>query len=84
MGKGSVIKGEAKDDKELFEFSIEPLVSGGFELSIQYSGDCHRNITGAGIWPDIERAKQIAQATATKLLHGAVIEWLENPKLPAQ
>ena len=73
-----MIKGEAKDDKEVFEFSIEPFVSGGFKLSIRYSGDGDRNVTGAGVWPSIEKAKQIAQATAAKLLHGAVINWLGN------
>ena len=75
-----MIKGEARGDKELFEFSIEPFVCGGFMLSIRYSGDCHHNVTGAGVWPNIEKAKQIAQATATKLLHGAVINWLGNSK----
>jgi hypothetical protein len=75
-----VIKGEAKDEKELFEFAIEPFVSGGFLLSIRYSGDCHHNITGAGVWPDIDKAKQIAQETASKLLHGATIVWFERSK----
>jgi hypothetical protein len=75
-----VIKGEAKDDTELFEFTIEPFVSGGFLLSIRYSGDCHHNITGAGVWPDIDKAKQIAQETASKLLHGATIAWFERSK----
>ena len=73
-----MIKGEAKDEKELFEFTVEPFVSGGFMLSIRYSGDCHHNITGAGVWPNIEKAKQIAQQTATKLLHGATITWLDS------
>jgi hypothetical protein len=56
-GKGGVIKGEARDEKELFEFCIEPFVSGGFKLSIRYSGDCHQNVTGAGVWPSVEKAK---------------------------
>ena len=79
-GKSDVISGKAKDDKELFEFTIEPFVSGGFMLSIRYSGDCHHNITGAGVWPNIEKAKPIAQETAAKLLHGATVTWLENSK----
>jgi hypothetical protein len=66
-----MITGEAKDDRELFEFTIEPFVTTGYLLSIRYSGDCHHNITGAGVWPSVEKAKQIAQATATKLLHGS-------------
>lgn len=78
--KTGVIKGEAKDDRERFEFTIEPFVSGGFLLTIRYSGDCHHNITGAGVWPNIEKAKQIAQETAAMLLHGATIEWQDNSK----
>jgi hypothetical protein len=75
-----VITGEANDAKERFEFTIEPFVSGGFMLSIRYSGDCHHNITGAGVWPNVEKAKLIAQQTATRLLHGATIVWQENSK----
>ena len=67
--------GTAKDTRELFEFTIERFVSGGFMLSIKYSGDCHHNITGAGVWPTIDKAKEIAQETATRLLHGAAVTW---------
>jgi hypothetical protein len=75
-----VIKGEAKDDREPFEFTIAPFVTTGFMLTIRYSGDCHHNITGAEVWPTIEKAKQIAQDTATKLLHGAIVSWHEDSK----
>jgi hypothetical protein len=75
---GVVVTGEAKDEKELFEFSIEHFVAGGFMLSIRFSGDGRHNVTGAGVWPSVEKAKEIAQTTATKLLHGATITWLEN------
>ena len=75
-----MIKGEAKDDRELFEFTIEPFVTTGYLLTIRYSGDGHHNITGAGVWPSIQKAKEIAQVSATKLLHGAVISWRENSK----
>jgi hypothetical protein len=75
-----VITGQAKDDKELFEFVIAPFVSGGFMLSIRYSGDGRHNITGAGVWPTVDKAKQIAQDTATKLLHGATVSWNDNRK----
>ena len=70
-------KGHANDDKETFEFTIEPFVvrEQGFLLSIRYSGDGDKNITGAGIWPTIEKAKEIAEQTATKLLHGATVIW---------
>jgi hypothetical protein len=74
-----MITGKASDDRELFEFTIEPFVTGGFRLDIKYSGDCHHNITGAGIWPTVEKAKDVAQASATRLLHGAIVAWCENP-----
>ncbi len=66
-----ITKGMATDSRETFEFTIEPFVTGGFRLDIRYSGDCHHNITGAGVWPSIEKAKQ----TARKLLHDAVVTW---------
>ncbi len=70
-----LVRGRARDSSELFEFTIEPFVSGGYKLSIRYSGDCHHNITGAGVWPTIERAKEIAEETAKRLLHGAKVSW---------
>ena len=70
-----MIKGQASDDRETFEFTIEPFVSGGFRLDIRYSGDGRGNITGAGIWPTVEKAKQIAEETAQRLLHGATVTW---------
>jgi hypothetical protein len=70
-----IVRGQAADSKETFTFTIEPFVSGGFRLDIQYSGDCHHNITGSGIWPSIEKAKEIAERAADHLLHGAAIKW---------
>ena len=70
--------GRAKDNRETFEFMVEPFVTGGFLLSIRYSGDGTHNITGAGVWPTVEKAKQIAEATANRLLHGATVIWQED------
>ena len=70
--------GRAQDSRELFEFTIERFVTGGFMLSIRYSGDCHHNITGAGVWPTIDKAKVIAQETASRLLHGAAVKWNDS------
>jgi hypothetical protein len=67
--------GTAKDDRENFEFTVEPFVSGGFLLTIRFSGDGRSNTTGAGVWPTIEDAKQIAEDAAARLLHGAKVEW---------
>ena len=81
MPRNALAKGSAQDSTEIFEFTIEPFVSGGFLLSIKYSGDCHHNIIGAGVWPTIEKAKAIAGETAKRLLHGASVEWDDFWKL---
>ena len=44
-------------------------------LYIRSSGDCHQNLTGAGVWQTIEKAKQVAEETATRLLNGAAVFW---------
>jgi hypothetical protein len=73
-----MIRGSARCGSELFEFTIKPFVTTGYLLTVRYSGDCDENITGAGVWPSIEKAKQIAQTTADKLLNGATIAWEED------
>jgi hypothetical protein len=49
-------------------------VGGGFSLSIRFSGGSRENITGAGVWPSVEKAKQIAEASA-QLLDEAAVQW---------
>ncbi len=70
-----MIRGEANDAREKFEFTVTPYVAGGFLLTIRYSGDGTPNTTGGGVWPTVEKAQQIAQETAQKLLHGATVNW---------
>jgi hypothetical protein len=70
-----MIHGTAMDGSETFQFTIEAHPSGGYALQIQYSGECHRNVTGAGLWPTIDKAKSVAQETATRLLDGAIVRW---------
>ncbi len=70
-----MVREEASDAREKFEFTITPFVSGGFLLSIHFCGDGRSNITGAGVWPTIEKAKQIALETSHRLLNGATVEW---------
>ena len=53
-----IVRGKASDHSEVFEFTVEPFVGGGFRLDIRYSGDCHHNITGAGIWPTVARRRR--------------------------
>jgi hypothetical protein len=71
------ITGKAREESEKFHFTIAPFVTTGFILTISYSGDCHKNVTGAGVWPTIEKAKEIAEETASRLLHGAKVQWDE-------
>ena len=69
------LTGQARDARELFEFEIVPYVGGGFLLTIRYSGDGPSNLTGAGVWPTIEKAQQTAHEIASLLLHGAAVTW---------
>jgi hypothetical protein len=77
-----MIIGEAQDHRERFEFNIEPFVTSGFLLTIRYSGDGDSNITGAGVWPSVDKAKQIAEQTAGRLLHGAKVKWHDDSVQP--
>jgi hypothetical protein len=76
-GAKPLITGHAADDREEFSFTVEPFVTGGFKLSIRYSGDGTNNTTGAGVWPTVEKAKQVAEESARQLLHGATVTWQE-------
>ncbi len=69
------VRVSATGTDERFDFTIDPISTGGYRLDIRYSGSCHKNITGAGIWPTVEKAKEVAQITATKLLNGAIVHW---------
>ena len=69
------VTGFASDEREKFDFTIEPYVAGGYLLTIRFSGDGRSNITGAGVWPTIEKAKSIAEETAARLLNGAKVRW---------
>ena len=70
-------RGRASDTRETFEFTIEPFVNGGFLLSIRFSGDGRSNTTGAGVWPTVEKAKEVAEQTSRRLLNGATVNWQE-------
>jgi hypothetical protein len=66
--------GIATGNGETFTFTIT-VVPTGFRLDNSYSGGCLENITGSGIWPTVEKAREIAEATARHLLSGAVVTW---------
>jgi len=78
VDRAAILKGTARDQKETFDFEISPSGESSFALFISFHGNCCRNVTGAGVWPSLEKAKQIAEQTANELLHGAVITWIEN------
>ena len=63
---------------EKFDFRIEPYVAGGYLLTIRLSGNGRSNIIGAGVWPTLEKAKSIAEATAARLVLGARVRWSEG------
>ena len=69
--------GIATGNGETFTFTIEPVPT-GFRLDNRYSGGCHDNTTGAGIWPTVEKAREVAETTAHHLLNGAVVTWDEK------
>ena len=66
--------GIATGNGETFTFTIRPVPT-GFRLDNRYRGGCHENTTGAGIWPTVEKAREIAAVTAHRLLSGAVVTW---------
>lgn len=78
MKNAPLMTGEAQDATEAFVFPIKPFVTGGYLLEISYSGGCCQNVTGAGVWPSIAKAKEIAQQTADRLLHGARVCWRDS------
>jgi hypothetical protein len=43
-----MIIGEASDETELLEFTIEPFVTSGYLLTIRYRSNRAQNITGCG------------------------------------
>ena len=75
--KEEIIEGQASDGNEVFDFTVERHAAGGFLLSIHYGGDEVKNVTGAGLWPTVEKAKSIAEQSTQRLLHGATVTWHE-------
>lgn len=70
--------GTASGNGEIFEFTITPVTNYEFRLDIRYSGDGEHNITGAGLWPTVQKARAVAETIAQKRLGGAQISWVEN------
>ena len=77
VAEAQTVRGRATGKDETFDFAIAP-VGGGFALTIRFAGGVRENVTGAGVWPSVEKAKQIAEASA-RLLDGADVHWETVP-----
>jgi len=61
-----LITGHAESEAEALDFKVGEWVN-GIGLMIRRTGDGKSIETGAGIWPTIDKAKQIAQETTERL-----------------
>lgn len=62
-----LVTGRAEWGAEAFEFKIGPW-AGDIGLIMRHTGNSAPSETGAGIWPSIEKAQQIADQTVKRLL----------------
>ncbi len=73
-----ILKGHAEFDGEGLDFKIGDWAN-GIGLMIRRTGSGTSVETGAGIWPSIEKAKEIASQTAQRILSpDCIIEWTEK------
>ena len=76
--KKVLMTGRAEWGAEALEFKIGDWCD-GIGLMIRHTGHGEPRETGAGIWPSIEKAKQIADQTVKRLLNSECsIVWREN------
>lgn len=72
-----ILTGHAEWQGERFDFQIGPWCD-GIGLMMRHSGFGNPKETGAGIWPDVEKAKSIADETVKRLLSPSCsITWTE-------
>jgi hypothetical protein len=70
-----LMTGCAEWGHEAFEFKIGPWRD-GIGLMMRHSGYGEPKETGAGIWPTVEKAQEVADQTVKKLLNpGCSIVW---------
>ena len=74
--------GIASGNTESFEFTISTASSGKYRLDVRYSGDGDHNVTGAGIWASVRKAREVAEQIAAKSLEGAHVIRDEKPSTP--
>ena len=72
-----LITGHAELGSEAFDFEVGPW-SGGVGLMMRHTGFGDPRSTGAGVWPSVEKAKEIADQTLKRLLDPTcTIVWTE-------
>jgi hypothetical protein len=70
--------GHAETQSGAFDFKIGNW-SDGIGLMVRDTGAGEKGFNGAGIWPTVEKAKQIADQTVKRLLDpNCAIVWTEN------
>jgi len=70
-----LMKGHAEWGGEAFDFRIGPW-SRGIGLVMRHTGYGSPKETGAGIWPTVEKAQEIADQTVKRLLNqGCRVTW---------
>jgi hypothetical protein len=75
-----LLTGRAKWKSEAFDFKIGERI-GGIGLMMRHTGSDEPKETGAGIWPTIDKAKEIADQTVKRLLDpGCHIVWTDTSK----
>ena len=73
-----LLTGHAENGLEAFDFKIGPW-SGGIGLMMRHTGFGPAKETGAGIWPTVSKAQEIAEKTVKRLLSSSsVIVWTET------
>jgi hypothetical protein len=66
--------GSASSVDETFEFTISAFDATRFRLDISYRSTARSGTNGAGLWPTVDKAKEVAETIAQKQL-GASVNW---------
>jgi hypothetical protein len=75
-----LLTGRAEWQSEAFDFKIGEWV-GGIGLMMRHTGYGEPKETGAGIWPTIDKAREVADQTVKRLLHPSChIVWADTSK----
>ena len=67
--------GRVADAAAPINFIIEPYIDGGFVLNIGFAKDGTDETARIGRWPAQEKAQEMAERIASRLLNGAPVVW---------